>query len=162
MRGRAASSLLATLVALPRPRASIVPPLRAARASPARACAADAASPPPDEPHRISLALHGPEDTIALGAKLASLARQGDVVLLHGDYGAGKTCLARGFVRCWYSDPTEQVTSPSYLIDNVRLQFTPGTAQLAASPHSHLGPLHFIRGVRRCTTTRTGERCCQA
>ena len=119
MRGRAASSLLATLVALPRPRASIVPPLRAARASPARACAADAASPPPDEPHRISLALHGPEDTIALGAKLASLARQGDVVLLHGDYGAGKTCLARGFVRCWYSDPTEQVTSPSYLIDNV-------------------------------------------
>lgn len=40
-------------------------------------------------------------------------------MLLHGDYGAGKTCLARGFLRHWYSDPREQVTSPSYLIDNV-------------------------------------------
>lgn len=55
----------------------------------------------------------------ALGARIASVARAGDVVLLDGAYGAGKTCLARGFVRGWYNDPTELVTSPSYLIDNL-------------------------------------------
>lgn len=116
---RATSSLLATIIALPRSRAAnLVLPLRAARAPPARASATDAAS-SSDEAHRISLTLDGPEDTLELGAKLASLARAGDAVLLHGDYGAGKTCLARGFLRHWYSDPSEQVTSPSYLIDNV-------------------------------------------
>ena len=57
-------------------------------------------------------------DTQALGAAIADVARAGDVILLRGDYGAGKTCLARGFVRHWYSDPDELVTSPSYLIDN--------------------------------------------
>ena len=41
------------------------------------------------------------EDTERLGARLAEAAQAGDVVLLHGDYGAGKTCLARGFVRRW-------------------------------------------------------------
>ena len=58
-------------------------------------------------------------DTLALGAALASVAKAGDVVLLRGDYGAGKTCLARGFLRAWFDDPDELVTSPSYLIDNV-------------------------------------------
>ena len=65
------------------------------------------------------LTLAGVADTLELGAQLAGLARVGDVVLLHGDYGAGKTCLARGFIRRWYADPSELVTSPSYLIDNV-------------------------------------------
>ena len=67
----------------------------------------------------LSLTLLGVDDTLALGAALAELSRPGDAILLDGDYGAGKTCLARGFVRRWYADPTEQVTSPSYLIDNV-------------------------------------------
>jgi len=58
-------------------------------------------------------------DTAALGAAIAAAARAGDVVLLRGDYGAGKTCLARGFLRRWLADPNELVTSPSYLIDNV-------------------------------------------
>ena len=33
----------------------------------------------------------------ALGAELAAVVRAGDVVLLHGDLGAGKTTLAQGF-----------------------------------------------------------------
>ena len=66
-----------------------------------------------------SVALDSPDDTMALGAALAELSDAGDVVLLDGDYGAGKTCLARGFVQRWLSDPDELVTSPSYLIDNV-------------------------------------------
>ena len=64
------------------------------------------------------LTLQDSTDTLALGARLAEVCQPGDVVLLHGDYGAGKTCLARGFIRRWYADPSELVTSPSYLIDN--------------------------------------------
>ena len=63
--------------------------------------------------------LESPEDTLVFGARLAEISQAGDVVLLDGDYGAGKTCLARGFVQRWFSDPDESVTSPSYLIDNV-------------------------------------------
>ena len=66
-----------------------------------------------------TVALDDPEDTMSLGACIAELSAAGDVVLLDGDYGAGKTCLARGFVQRWLSDPEEAVTSPSYLIDNV-------------------------------------------
>ena len=58
-------------------------------------------------------------DTLALGARIAQLAQPGDQILLRGDYGAGKTCLTRGFVRAWLQSPDEPVTSPSYLIDNV-------------------------------------------
>ena len=53
-------------------------------------------------------------DTLALGARIAQLAQPGDQILLRGDYGAGKTCLTRGFVRAWLQSPDEPVTSPSY------------------------------------------------
>ena len=67
----------------------------------------------------VSVALPSAAQTLALGARIASVACAGDVVLLDGSYGMGKTCLARGFVREWCADPDEPVTSPSYLIDNV-------------------------------------------
>ena len=42
--------------------------------------------------------LVGPETTAALGVRIASLLRPGDVVALYGDLGAGKTTLARGIL----------------------------------------------------------------
>ena len=109
------SALLLLHLPLPRP-----VPHALLRTSPARACTGgsqqDMSTP---LPRQLTLQLHGAADTLELGAELAMLAQPGDALLLHGDYGAGKTCLARGFIRCWYDDPAEQVTSPSYLIDNV-------------------------------------------
>jgi len=96
-------------------RGAVLLPARAVRPA-VRACTVAAGD--GDGGHRISLTLNGQHDMQGLGARLAEVARAGDAILLHGDYGAGKTCLARGFLRRWYSDPTEQVTSPSYLIDN--------------------------------------------
>lgn len=59
-----------------------------------------------------------PEAMEALGARLARGAGPGDAVTIRGDLGAGKTCLARGFVREVLGDPHLAVTSPSYLLDN--------------------------------------------
>ena len=55
-------------------------------------------------------------ETRALGAKLANLLRPGDVVLLEGDMGAGKSEFARGVARgLGVSGP---VPSPSFTILN--------------------------------------------
>ncbi|HEY0012631.1 MAG TPA: tRNA (adenosine(37)-N6)-threonylcarbamoyltransferase complex ATPase subunit type 1 TsaE [Allosphingosinicella sp.] len=45
------------------------------------------------------ITLAGPEQTEALGARIAALLRPGDVLALYGDLGAGKTTLARGLLR---------------------------------------------------------------
>lgn len=42
----------------------------------------------------------------------------GDVILLSGDLGCGKTTFSRGFVRGLTQEPEATVTSPSYLLDN--------------------------------------------
>ena len=57
------------------------------------------------------------EETRALGEKLASRLRAGDVVILEGELGAGKSELARGIARGL--GVTETVTSPSFTILNV-------------------------------------------
>ena len=54
----------------------------------------------------------GPAETEALGAELAVGLRAGDVVLVRGELGAGKTTLVRGAARALgVSDP---VTSPTF------------------------------------------------
>lgn len=58
------------------------------------------------------------EEIEALGARLSEVAGVGDVLLLRGDLGAGKTTLARGLIRHKFCDETLRVTSPSYLLDN--------------------------------------------
>ncbi|HWG09087.1 MAG TPA: tRNA (adenosine(37)-N6)-threonylcarbamoyltransferase complex ATPase subunit type 1 TsaE [Solirubrobacteraceae bacterium] len=55
-----------------------------------------------------------PAETEAFGAELAAGLRDGDVVLVRGELGAGKTTLVRGAARALgVSDP---VTSPSFSI----------------------------------------------
>ena len=56
-------------------------------------------------------------ETRALGEKLASRLKTGDVVVLEGELGAGKSELARGIARGL--GVTETVTSPSFTILNV-------------------------------------------
>ena len=56
-------------------------------------------------------------ETKALGEKLASRLKAGDVVVLEGELGAGKSELARGIARGL--GVTETVTSPSFTILNV-------------------------------------------
>ena len=58
-----------------------------------------------------------PEDTAALGAALAELFRPGDLVVLAGPLGAGKTALTRGIGAAL--GVREPVTSPTFVIARV-------------------------------------------
>jgi tRNA threonylcarbamoyl adenosine modification protein YjeE len=60
------------------------------------------------------LTLAGSAATEALGRRLAGLLRPGDLVLLVGDLGAGKTTLARALIRALMDDSGLDVPSPSF------------------------------------------------
>jgi len=59
-----------------------------------------------------------PDDaaTLALGETLARRLRAGDIVLLSGDLGAGKTALARAMIRTLMGDAELDVPSPSFAL----------------------------------------------
>jgi len=57
------------------------------------------------------------EDTKALGARLGALLRAGDVVVLSGPLGAGKTVLAKGIAEAMNVDGP--VTSPTFVLARV-------------------------------------------
>ena len=55
-------------------------------------------------------------ETENLGAALASVAARGDIILLNGELGSGKTALSRGYLRYFFQNPTLDVPSPTYLL----------------------------------------------
>ena len=61
--------------------------------------------------------LSTPEDTRALGERLGRQLRAGDVVVLSGPLGAGKTVLAKGIAAAM--DVEGPVTSPTYVLARV-------------------------------------------
>lgn len=63
----------------------------------------------------LTLALADEAATETLGRRLAELARAGDVIALEGPLGAGKTTLARSFIRS-LTDPAEEVPSPTFTL----------------------------------------------
>jgi len=68
------------------------------------------------ETHDLELASQGEEETRNLGERLGKALRKGDIVLLSGELGAGKTCLTQGIGRGLACDG--QVNSPSFVLMN--------------------------------------------
>jgi tRNA threonylcarbamoyladenosine biosynthesis protein TsaE len=64
----------------------------------------------------LTLESRGPAETRRIGEWLARLLRAGDVLLLSGDLGAGKTCLAQGIGRGL--KVAEAVKSSSFVLVN--------------------------------------------
>jgi len=58
--------------------------------------------------------LSSPEDSLALGERLAAVVRPGDVIALSGPLGAGKTSIARGLLAALGLE--EEAPSPSFAI----------------------------------------------
>jgi tRNA threonylcarbamoyladenosine biosynthesis protein TsaE len=59
---------------------------------------------------------HSVAETIETGKKLAQQFRGGDVIALHGDLGAGKTCLVKGIALGL--GVTHDITSPTFTLIN--------------------------------------------
>jgi tRNA threonylcarbamoyladenosine biosynthesis protein TsaE len=77
-------------------------------------------------PHEVKHT-HSPAETEAAGAELASRLAPGDVVLVSGELGSGKTTFVRGACRALGVD--EPVTSPTFTIGHV-LRGSPEIAHL--------------------------------
>ena len=64
--------------------------------------------------HYPELISHSPEQTQKLGVRIGKVALPGDVFLLVGELGAGKTCLTQGIA--WGLDIKEYTLSPSFVL----------------------------------------------
>ncbi len=62
----------------------------------------------------LKLTSHSPEQTQRLGSHLGKLAQAGDIFLLIGNLGSGKTCLTQGIA--WGLGVKEYAFSPSFVI----------------------------------------------
>ncbi|MDE1906277.1 MAG: tRNA (adenosine(37)-N6)-threonylcarbamoyltransferase complex ATPase subunit type 1 TsaE [Rhodospirillales bacterium] len=76
----------------------------------------------------MRLHLKDESETQRLGQKLAAIAQSGDVLLLEGPLGAGKSCLARAFIRAMMGDARLAVPSPTFTL--VQSYETPGGAEI--------------------------------
>ena len=64
--------------------------------------------------NRLELISHSPEQTQKLGVRIGELALPGDIFLLVGRLGTGKTCLTQGIA--WGLGIKEYALSPSFVI----------------------------------------------
>ncbi|MFE0690317.1 tRNA (adenosine(37)-N6)-threonylcarbamoyltransferase complex ATPase subunit type 1 TsaE [Streptomyces xiamenensis] len=72
------------------------------------------------------ITVHGPERMTALGRRLGALLRAGDLLVLSGDLGAGKTTLTRGIGEAL--GVRGAVTSPTFVIARVHPPLGDGPA----------------------------------
>jgi tRNA threonylcarbamoyladenosine biosynthesis protein TsaE len=94
-------------------------------------------------PSVVSASTGSPEETRRLAAAVASVCRPGDVLLLSGDLGAGKTVFAQGFARGL--GVTEPVTSPTFIL--VRPYPVPGRGEVRRLVHVDLYRLDSLHEV---------------
>ena len=77
----------------------------------------------------MRLHLQDESETQRLGQKLAAIALPGDVLLLEGPLGAGKSSLARAFIRALMAEPGLAVPSPTFTL--VQSYETPGGVEIS-------------------------------
>ena len=63
---------------------------------------------------QLDLVSHSPQETQKIGVRIGELALAGDVFLLVGKLGTGKTCLTQGIA--WGLNITDYALSPSFVI----------------------------------------------
>jgi tRNA threonylcarbamoyladenosine biosynthesis protein TsaE len=94
----------------------------------------------------VRLVTEGPADTRAVAGALAPLAVPGDIVLLVGDLGAGKTAFAQGFGAAL--GIVESMTSPTFtLVRQYELGDRPGPGGLRTLFHADLYRLDHLAEI---------------
>ena len=63
---------------------------------------------------QLKIIIHSPEETRELGTRLGELAEPGDIYLLSGNLGTGKTCLTQGIA--WGLGSQEYALSPTFVL----------------------------------------------
>jgi tRNA threonylcarbamoyladenosine biosynthesis protein TsaE len=91
----------------------------------------------------------GPAGTERAGAELAAGLRPGDVVLVSGDLGAGKTTFVRGALRSL--GVTEAVTSPTFVVG---ILYDPGLLDPYFGPDT----VTFVEWPERASAAELGGR----
>jgi tRNA threonylcarbamoyladenosine biosynthesis protein TsaE len=71
------------------------------------------------EMERIEYISHGPSDTVAIGEHIGHYARVGDLFLLKGELGAGKTQFVKGLAKGIGVEDWQYVLSPSFTLMNL-------------------------------------------
>ena len=66
--------------------------------------------------YKLNVESNNPEETIKIASKFASLLSNGDIVVLTGDLGSGKTKFVEGFLQ--YFDLQNEISSPTFNIVN--------------------------------------------
>ena len=64
----------------------------------------------------VEFILNSLHDTDLIAKKIANEAKIGDIFLLYGDLGSGKTTFSRFFIREFLKNPDLDVTSPTFNI----------------------------------------------
>ena len=85
------------------------------------------------------LVVAGVQQMETLGATLAKDQCAGDIYFLNGSIGAGKSCLARGYLKEAMMDPRLRVSSPTFLLANT---YKPRIS-LGKAPHLNLTVHHM-------------------
>ena len=82
----------------------------------------------------MSVFLENEDATLALGARLAGTGLTSELVFLHGDLGAGKTTLVRGFLRALGHEGA--VKSPTYtLLETYEMRPLQGGSDASGALH---------------------------
>jgi len=69
----------------------------------------------PNQPiNCLEIISHSPEQTQNLGVRIGEMSLPGDIFLLAGELGTGKTCLTQGIA--WGLDIKEYAVSPSFVL----------------------------------------------
>jgi tRNA threonylcarbamoyladenosine biosynthesis protein TsaE len=93
--------------------------------------------------HLAALPVASPEETRDVGRRLASCLVPGDVILVEGDLGAGKTTFVQGLAAgLGVSDP---VTSPTFML--MRVIECPGGRPVRTLLHADLYRLEHLKEV---------------
>jgi tRNA threonylcarbamoyladenosine biosynthesis protein TsaE len=69
---------------------------------------------PPNSMKHLELISRSPDQTQKIGVRIGELAKAGDIFLLTGDLGTGKTCLTQGIA--WGLGIKEYAASPSFVV----------------------------------------------